>query len=147
MCKKKCANTTDSKDLAKNLKSLIKKKNKFTKEMAECISKNDSCYKIVVPELIQIEEINKNKEIMEIFLKCIKNQEITKGILQIKHNYDKNILDEILNDYIPLHYDCTIVKILIEDYDVKLNEKHIESLMTPTLKYLADKNKIKLSVT
>jgi hypothetical protein len=150
LCQKKCSSSADIKNIIKELKLKIKKKEKFTKEMANYICDNSTyeCNKYIVSELINISEISKNKEIMEIFLQKIKTKEITLNILNIKHDYDKKILDEILYEHCAISYEYNIVKILLENYNMELVEKHIKYAMShlPLINYLISANKIKVSL-
>lgn len=143
MCKKNCNNSTELKDLLKVLKKNIKKK-KFTKEMAECISSNHSCNTKIISDLIQIDDINKNKEIMEIFLKNINDLVLLEKILKIKHDYSKSILNDVLEQSINEPLRLNLVKILVEEYDAKIEKNGIEYCLTPIGKYLVEKKRIKI---
>lgn len=133
LCKKKCSNITEEREKGKNIKSLINKGRKFSMENSKHIFEDGT-----VQELIKIEEINKNKEIMEIFLdNIIKKLSISSNsdktindILEIKHDYNKNILDKLIKHFLIDKYinysddilPINIIKTLIMVYDIKLEK-------------------------
>lgn len=144
LCQKYNFTAADAKKTIKELKLMIDKKEPFTKKMANYVCKNGG--QTLIKGLITIDEITKDKDIMEIFLNNDENEEITVAILNIKHNYNEKILSKLLDKYCNTYYKCNIVKILIENYNVKITKEHINNIKSqvPLLKYLCESNKIEM---
>lgn len=146
ICAKHCLSQKDAKEVIKEIKNLIKSKKKFTIAMAAKITSNHHSYvSSIIEDLLDIKEITKDKEIMEHFLdKCIYDNNVTIKILNLKLDYDKDLLNKLRDRY--TLEQTQIIRILIEEYNIDIEQKNINKYIdnSPIFRLLIDNNKIEI---